>query len=194
MRPICKSITTGPSRSQKGLDLREIAPLLGAGVIVYAPLKRFIRVGGKCAVIGIGGLGHLAVQFANKLGMEVTAFTTRLENAPSLKQLGASDVQHSTDPNLLRSNEGKYDLVVSNLYIEDVSLYKQHQRLTKKGGVYMMLGAPPGEVQYEIDIEYLINNEITVAGSVMGSIKELNEMLEFSAKYGIKPINEHFDF
>lgn len=91
--------------------------MLGAGVIVYAPLKRFQKIGGKCAVIGIGGLGHLAIQYANKLGMEVTAFTTRLENVAKLRELGASDVQHSTDPTLLRLNEGKYDIVASNLFV-----------------------------------------------------------------------------
>ena len=158
-------------RMPEGLDLKEAPPLLCAGVTVYAPLKRFNKIGGKCAVIGIGGLGHLAVQFANKLGMEVTAFTTKLENAPSLKKLGASDVQHSTDPNLLHQNEGKYDVVVSTLFIEDISLFKLHQRLTKPGGVYIMLGAPPTKISYEIDNSYLIANEITVAGSNVGSIR-----------------------
>lgn len=155
----------------QGLDLKEAPPLLCAGVTVYAPLKRYNKIGAKCAVIGIGGLGHLAVQFANKLGMEVTAFTTRLGNAPFLRQLGASDVQHSTDPNLLRSNEGKYDIVVSTLFIEDVSLFKLHQKLTKREGVYLMLGAPPSKIAYEIDNTYLVDNEITVAGSNVGSIK-----------------------
>lgn len=69
----------------EGLDLKEVPPLLCAGVTVYAPLKRFNKIGGKCAVLGIGGLGHLAIQYANKLGMEVTAFTTRLNNLTSLR-------------------------------------------------------------------------------------------------------------
>jgi len=60
--------------------LKEAAPLLCAGITVYAPLKRYRKIGAKCAVIGIGGLGHLALQYANKLGMEVTAFTTKPNN------------------------------------------------------------------------------------------------------------------
>lgn len=60
--------------------LHEIPPLLCAGVTVYAPLKRYARPGAKCAVVGIGGLGHFALQFANKLGMETTAFTTKVNN------------------------------------------------------------------------------------------------------------------
>jgi len=85
-------------------------------------------------------------------------------------------------------------MVVSTLYIDNPVLYKLHQRLTKPGGVYIMLGAPDIRAVYQIDNEYLINNEITIAGSNVGSIKEVAEMLEFSAHYGIKSVNEHFTF
>jgi uncharacterized zinc-type alcohol dehydrogenase-like protein len=132
----------------EGLDLREVPPLLCAGVTVFAPIERFNKIGGKCAVLGIGGLGHLAIQYANKFGMEVTAFTTRTNNIESLRQLGATDFQHSTDAKELQKNEGKYDVVVSTLFIEDPALYKLHQRLTKPGGVYLMLGAPNTNVNY----------------------------------------------
>lgn len=142
----------------QGLDLAEAPPLLCAGVTVYAPLKRYNKIGGKCAVLGIGGLGHLALQYANKLGMEVTAFTTRLNNLDSLRQLGANDAQHTTSIEELKKNEGKYDIVCSTLYIEDPTLYKLHQRLTKPGGVYIMLGAPDIAVDYQLDTEYLVNN------------------------------------
>lgn len=67
------------------LDVVNAAPLLCAGITVYSPLKRYLKQGGSCAVLGIGGLGHLAIQYANKLGMEVTAFTTKLANIDSLK-------------------------------------------------------------------------------------------------------------
>ena len=178
----------------EGLDLKEAPPLLCAGVTVYGPLKRFNKIGAKCAVLGIGGLGHLAIQYANKLGMEVTAFTTRLENAPSLRQLGASDVQHSTDLDLLRQNKGRYDVVITTLFIEDALLCKLYQQLVKKGGVYIIVGAPNTSFAYPIDNQYLVDNEITLAGSFIGSIKDLNDMLKFSAKYGIKSINEYFSF
>jgi alcohol dehydrogenase (NADP+) len=86
----------------QGLDIKEVPPLLCAGVTVYAPLKRYNKIGGKCAVLGIGGLGHLAIQYANKLGMKVTAFTTRLNNIESLQQLGANDAQHSVSEEELK--------------------------------------------------------------------------------------------
>lgn len=121
--------------------------------------------------------------------MRVSAFTTKVNNIESLKSLGADDAQHSTNIEELRKNEGKYDVVVSTLFIEDPELYRLHQRLTKPGGVYLMLGAPNAKTVYEIDNEYLINNEITVAGSNVGSIKDVKDMLEFSAHYGVKSIN-----
>ena len=77
--------------------LHEIPPLLCGGLTVYAPIKRYAQAGAKCAVIGIGGLGHLAVQFANKLGMTVTAFTTKTNNIEPLHLLGATNAEHSTD-------------------------------------------------------------------------------------------------
>lgn len=178
----------------QGLDLKEVAPLLCAGITVYAPLKRYNKIGGKCAVLGIGGLGHLALQYANKLGMNVTAFTTRLNNIESLKQLGANDAQHSVSEEELKKQEGKYDVVCSTLYIEDPKLYKLHQRLTKPGGVYIMLGAPNSNVNYEIDSEFMVANEIKVVGSNVGSIGEVKDMLEFSAHYNVKSINEYFSF
>lgn len=64
----------------EGLDLKQAPPLLCAGITVYAPLKRYNKIGGTCAILGIGGLGHLAIQYANKLGMRVSAFTTRVNN------------------------------------------------------------------------------------------------------------------
>ncbi len=77
--------------------MHEVPAILCAGVTVYAPLKRYAKPGAKCAVVGIGGLGHLAIQYGNKLGMEVTAFTTKVNNPQAYHALGAVDVQHSVD-------------------------------------------------------------------------------------------------
>lgn len=80
-----------------GIDLTKAAPILCAGLTVYAPLKRFGAAGKTCAVLGIGGLGHLAVMYANKLGMEVTAFTTKTNAPDQFHKIGAVHVEHSTD-------------------------------------------------------------------------------------------------
>jgi len=136
----------------------------------------------------------LGIQFGNKLGMKVTAFTTRTSNLESLHSLGAINAEHSVNQEELAKNEGKYDLVISTLYIGDKNLHKLHQRLTKAGGTFVMVGAPSASDPYILDSEYIVNNEITVAGSNVGSIRDVKDMLEFSAHYGIVPVNEYFAF
>jgi len=90
-----------------GMPLEKISPLLCAGVTVFAPLKRWFdekgKPGMKIGVFGIGGLGHLALQYANKLGLEVTAFTTSFNREAELKSLGAHHLSHSTDIKSLNS-------------------------------------------------------------------------------------------
>lgn len=109
--------------------------------------------------------------------MKVTAFTTRTGNLESLHSLGAIDAEHSISEEELAKNEGKYDLVISTLHIGDTNVHKLHQRLTKPGGTFVMVGAPPVSEPYIIDNEYIVNNEITVAGSNVGSIRDLKDML-----------------
>lgn len=106
-------------------------PLLCAGVTVYAPLARVARAGLTCAVVGIGGLGHLAVMYANKLGMKVTAFTTSFNREKEMKDLGALNLSHSTDLDSLAKEKGKYDVVINTLYVSDANVFMAHQRLTK---------------------------------------------------------------
>ena len=101
--------------------------------------------------MAIGGLGHLAIQYANKFGMKVTAFTTKVDNLEPLKNLGASDAQHSVNEAELVKNEGKYDLVLSTLHTSDTKFHRLHQRLTKKGGVFVVLGVPDVTTNYQIE-------------------------------------------
>jgi D-arabinose 1-dehydrogenase-like Zn-dependent alcohol dehydrogenase len=126
--------------------------------------------------------------------MITTAFTTKVNNTDSLHSLGATDAQHSVDESELAKNEGKYDLVISTLFISNTEHHKLHQRLTKPGGIFCMVGAPPVSDPYIIDTEYLINNDITIASSNVGSIKDVKDMLEFSAHYNVGSINEYFKF
>lgn len=102
------------------LDMSKVAPLLCAGVTVFAPLKRHAKPGIKCGIIGIGGLGHLALQYAKKLGMVVTAFTTSgATRSEELKKLGADFIADSKDLEKLKLEYGKYDLLLNCLYVED---------------------------------------------------------------------------
>jgi D-arabinose 1-dehydrogenase-like Zn-dependent alcohol dehydrogenase len=89
---------------------------------VYAPIKRYLKRNGTAAVIGIGGLGHLAVQYASKLGMRVTAFTSTPEKKDFLYQLGAADASSSVDLVSLKAEQGKYDFVINTLHVNDKNI------------------------------------------------------------------------
>jgi uncharacterized zinc-type alcohol dehydrogenase-like protein len=80
----------------------------------------------KCAIVGIGGLGHLAIQYAAKMGLHVTAFTTSMNREKEIKELGASALSHSTDLASLAKEVGKYDLVLDTSYVENEELFKAH--------------------------------------------------------------------
>lgn len=99
---------------------------------MFAPIKRFAKAHQKCAVIGIGGLGHLAVQYAAKLGMEVTAFTTSMNREKEMNELGAAYLSSSIDKASLQKQSGKYDLVINTLFVEDADVFSLHVQLTRK--------------------------------------------------------------
>ena len=82
-----------------------------------------------------------------------------------MRKIGVSHVQSSIDLESLKSNEGKYDLVINNLFLDNEEIYKSYQHLTAIGGVYVMLGLPSHTTEFKIDLDYMIRNEITAAGS-----------------------------
>jgi D-arabinose 1-dehydrogenase-like Zn-dependent alcohol dehydrogenase len=136
----------------------------------------------------------LWVFYLVKKGMEVTAFTTKTKNFDELRLIGVSHVQSSIDLESLKSNEGKYDLVINTLFLDNEEIYKSYQHLTAPGGVYVMLGLPSITTEFKIDLDYMIRNEITTAGSIVGSIKDVKEMLEFSHNHNIECYTETYTF
>jgi alcohol/geraniol dehydrogenase (NADP+) len=81
-----------------------MAPFFCGGLTSFTSLKRYAKPGGSCAIVGVGGMGHLAVQFANKLGMHVTAFTTKVELKESIASLGATSIENTVDAETLSKN------------------------------------------------------------------------------------------
>jgi uncharacterized zinc-type alcohol dehydrogenase-like protein len=176
------------------LDVSTAAPLLCAGLTVYSPLNKFKVAGGRCGVIGIGGLGHLAIQFASKMGMEVTAFTSSTGREKELRDLGATHIRHSTNLKMLQEDEGQYHLVCDTLFVEEPEVYRAHQRLVRAGGTIIIVSAPDVKVQLELDMPYLLEKNVTVSGSVIGSAKDVEDMFVFATNFGIKPIVETLPF
>lgn len=165
-----------------GLDSATAAPLLCAGVTVFAPLRRLgARPGMRVGVIGIGGLGSLALRFAKALGCSTTAFTSSADKQQAALALGADDVSSSTDARQLRALAGRFDLLLCTAPARlDWISYLQ---ALKGNGTLCIVGAPPGLIQ--IPASQLVTRQRSLCGSDIGSRREIQETLAFAAEHGI---------
>ncbi|MCJ7420774.1 NAD(P)-dependent alcohol dehydrogenase [Sphingomicrobium astaxanthinifaciens] len=171
-------------RIPDGLDMAKAAPLLCAGITTYSPLKRWgVRKGTKVAVVGLGGLGHMAVKIALAMGAEVKVVTTSPEKAEAARAMGASDVVVSTDPEAMEAAAASFDLVIDTVPVtHDIDPYVT---LLRPNGTMVVVGALeplPGVSGFN-----LIFGNRAVAGSAIGGVAETQEMLDFCAEHGIVP-------
>jgi uncharacterized zinc-type alcohol dehydrogenase-like protein len=164
---------------QKGLPLDRVAPLLCAGITTYSPLKRYgVKKGHKVAVVGLGGLGHMAVKLAKAMGAEVTVFSTSASKQVDSKKLGAKHFLLSTDPASFSSSAGKFDLIIDTVSAKhDFSAYLGTLKID---GTHVLVGAAPEP--NEVSSFALIGGRKRLTGSLIGGIKETQEMLNFCAK------------
>jgi len=174
-----------------GIELESAGPLFCAGITVYNPLVQFdIKPTDKVAVIGIGGLGHLALQFLNAWGCEVTAFTSSEEKKKEALSLGAHHTLNSRDDVELQAAAGRFDLVISTVNVKlDWNLYLG--TLKARGRLHMV-----GATLEPMDISAfaLIMGQRSVSGSPVGSPSTIAQMLEFANLHNIKPVIEKFSF
>lgn len=163
----------------KSLPLEKVAPLLCAGITTYSPLKKYkIKRGSKVGVVGLGGLGHMAVKIAKAMGAEVTVFSTSKEKESDAKRLGAKYFILSTDPSHVAKRIGYFDLIINTVSVElDLTPYLQN---LKNDGTLVLLGAPAKPSQ--LNAFALIVGRKKLTGSLIGGIKETQEMLDFCAK------------
>src|ERR1700722_7931271 len=172
-----------------GLDLAKAGPLLCGGVTVFAPfLINNVPSTARVGVIGIGGLGHLALQFANKWGCEVHAFTTSDSKEAEAHKLGAHYVHNTKQEGALKKIAGNLDLIISTISAKlDVSGLLD--TLAAKGRLHDV-GAVLNPLQ--VPAFSLIMGQKSVSGSPSGSPTAIDHMLEFSARHSIAPITETF--
>ncbi len=172
-----------------GVDLAKAGPLLCGGITVFNPLVQFdVRPTQRVGVIGIGGLGHLALQFLNKWGCEVTAFTSSAGKADEARSMGAHRVVNTHSTEELKSVAGHYDLILSTANASlDWSAYLN--ALAPKGRLHTV-GVVPQPMP--ISNFALIAVQRSVSGSPSGAPATVNAMLEFSARHGIAPVTEEF--
>jgi len=174
-------------------DLEVVGPLMCAGTTVFSPFKvHNIRPGHKVAVAGIGGLGHLALQFARAWGCEVYALSGSANKAESIKKMGAHHfVDTKKDPNLT-SVVGTFDFIIATNSGPDVNIPALMGSLTA-GGKLILIGFP-GFQDIPVSPVQLIMMQKTICGSAAGSTGVTSDMLKFAALHNIRPIVEKFPF
>jgi uncharacterized zinc-type alcohol dehydrogenase-like protein len=167
----------------EGLDSAGAAPLMCAGITVFAPLKRFgAGPGTRVGVVGLGGLGHLALLFAKALGAEVTVFSHSESKRNDAHALGADHFVLSTDVEQMSEGAMSYDLFVNTVSAElDPADYLAQLKL---GGVLVFVGL--SGKPYPVNAFDLLNQRRMIAGSTIGSVSELQEMLNFAAEHGVQ--------
>ncbi|MEI6946477.1 NAD(P)-dependent alcohol dehydrogenase [Paraflavisolibacter sp. H34] len=169
-------------RVPENLDLAATAPLLCAGITTYSPLKHWkVGPGQKVGVVGLGGLGHMAVKIAKAMGAEVIVFTTSPSKVEDAKRLGADDVVLSKDEAQMAKYAGKLHFIVDAVAAEhDINAYLNQLRVD---GSLALVGAP--EQPLLVAAFSLIPYRRNLAGSMIGGIAETQEMLDFCGQHNI---------
>ena len=169
----------------ENLDLKAVAPLLCAGITTWSPLKHWnVKEGSKVAVVGLGGLGHMAIKLAKGLGANVTLFSRSPDKIQDALDLGADAVVISTYENEMNAVKGKFDLIIDTVpYDHDINPYISTLTIN---GTLVLVGYI-GKMEEALFTPPMILGRRSVAGSVIGGIKETQEMLDFCGKKNILP-------
>jgi uncharacterized zinc-type alcohol dehydrogenase-like protein len=164
------------------LDLAGAAPLLCAGITTYSPMRRWgVTKGKKVGVVGLGGLGHMGVKFAHALGAHVVVFTTSASKKEDALRLGADEVVVSRNASAMQSHAGSFDFILDAVSAEhDVETYLN---LLARDGNMTLVGAP--EKPFPVSAFSLLFGRRNLSGSLIGGIRETQEMLDFCGAQGI---------
>ena len=170
-------------RIPEGLDLKDVGPLLCAGITTWSPLRHWrVREGTNVGVIGLGGLGHMALKLAKALGANVTLFSRASGKEQDARRLGADNIVISTDQGQMTAVKSKFDLIIDTVpYVHDLNLYLSSLSLN---GTLVLVGFL-GNLEPTMNTVPLILRRNSVAGSVIGGIAETQELLDFCGVHGI---------
>jgi uncharacterized zinc-type alcohol dehydrogenase-like protein len=181
------------------LALEAVAPLLCAGITTYSPLRYWkVGKGHKVAILGLGGLGHMAVKFAVAFGAEVTMLSTSPSKEADAKRLGAHKFALTKDPEQIKGLANSFDFIIDTVSAEHD--YNMYLGMLNTNGIMICVGAPPTAAQ--IPAFNLIFQRRSIAGSLIGGLPETQEMLDYCAEHGItsdveviaiKDVNEAYE-
>jgi uncharacterized zinc-type alcohol dehydrogenase-like protein len=186
-------------RVPSNLNLAGAAPLLCAGITTYSPMRHWdVTKGKKVGVVGLGGLGHMAVKFGHALGAHVVVFTTSPNKKEDALRLGADEVVISRNADEMKGHIGSFDFILDAVSAEhDINSYIQ---LLRRDGNITLVGAPPKPLA--VPAFSLIFKRCSLSGSPIGGIAETQEMLDFCGKHNItadvevipiQKVNEAYD-
>jgi alcohol/geraniol dehydrogenase (NADP+) len=174
-----------------GLDPAKAGPLFCGGITVFNPIVQFdVQPTSRVGVIGIGGLGHMALRFLNAWGCDVTAFSTNPDKEGEARELGANHFVNSRDPKALEQVASSFDLILSTVNA-DLDWQTYINALRPKGRLHFV-GVVPNAVPAQVFP--LIAGQKSLSGSPLGSPTTTAKMLDFAARHGIEPVTETFEF
>jgi alcohol dehydrogenase (NADP+) len=183
----------------KNLDLAATAPLLCAGITTYSPLRHnHVTKGQKVGIVGLGGLGHMGVKLAKAFGAHVVVFTTSPNKVKDALRLGADEVVNSKNEDEMKKHLNSFHFILDTVAAQhDINAYLA---LLKRDGTLTQVGVPPEPLS--VQVGSLIFGRRNFSGSLIGGIKETQEMLDFCGKHNItsdielipiQKINEAYD-
>jgi uncharacterized zinc-type alcohol dehydrogenase-like protein len=166
------------------LDPANAAPILCAGITTYSPLKHFgLKAGDKIGILGMGGLGHMGIKFAKAMGAEVTLFTRSASKAAEAYKQGANHVIVSTDAEQMKAAAERFDFLLDTIPVpHDLNPYLETLRFD---GVHILVGLIQ-PVDPSLNAANLVTKRRVLAGSLIGGIKETQEVLDFCAEHDIR--------
>lgn len=177
----------------KELDPSKSAPILCAGLTVFAPLKKYVIPGARCGIVGIGGLGHMAIQMANKMGMHVVAISKTPDKETETKALGAKEFFVSSNEDHMKRlmKKEKCDIILNTAYIHDLT---QFVMAVKPGGCFINCALTESNEPVVYDMTDLVEHQKTFVGTLAGSRNDVKHTLDFCAKHQILPQAENFEW
>lgn len=185
-------------RIPDSIPLERAAPLLCAGITTYSPLRSFgVKAGDSVAVVGLGGLGHMAVKLAKAIGANVTVLSHSPGKREDALRLGADDFIATGDPAAFEKNAGRFNFILDTVSAQHD--YNAYLNLLRRDGTMVLVGAPDPT---PLSAFSLLSRRRRLAGSMIGGIRETQELLDFCAEHGvasdvevipIQQINEAFE-
>ena len=173
----------------EALDSENVAPLLCGGITVYAPIRNHgVRPASRVGIIGIGGLGHMGLQFAKAFGAEVTAFSTSKGKEAEARALGADHFVNTRETGSMKKLAGSFDFLLSTVNADQD--WGGYINTLRPKGQMCIVGVPPSPIA--LQAFPLVGGQKSLAGSPTGSPSDIAEMLDIAARHGVKAVTERF--